>query len=400
MNNHEDKLIEALVQDVEIPEIVQKKAEEAFASIKKETKGVHNDMKKNTDTRGRIPRKKIYFLVAAAVLAFGTVSVGAAAYMQWSKGLSEGLKAEESQMRQLEDENMATPVSQRVTNQGITVTAEQTIVDNYYVHLSFKVEGYKLPEGTEPAFESGEVLIDGSTEGYSGSGASFYNGLVTGDDGRAVYADNTPLPEDGNIGRYVMEDGSMEYVITLSNTEEKGYFIGKPIHVELKNLGTVSKAEFIPDIEGTWTFDWTLGGSDDSKTFSLDNALGDTGAIVKEAEISPISMRVTYDFPYQEESIEGYDESGAEITSTTFAEAPSLVGVKMKDGTLYPYLYLGPGSDGYMSEEDKENGLYTTVFAIERILDVDQVEGLLFMKSAPEGDAPLTEDNLYVVPLN
>lgn len=400
MNSREDKIIEALVQDVEIPEIVQRKADEAFASIKREAKGTCKDIKNSTDARGRIPRKKLYFLAAAAVLVFGTVSVGAAAYMQWSKGLSEGLKAEESQMHRLEEDNMASPVSQTAVCEGITVTAEQTIVDNYFVHLSFKVEGYEIPEGAEPAFEFGEVLIDGSAEGYSGYSASFYDGLVAGEDGRAVYADNTSVPEEGNIGRYVMEDGSMEYVITLSNTEEKGSFMGKPIHVELKNLGTVAKAEYFPDIEGTWAFDWTLGGSDDSKTISLDYALGDTGAVVKEVDISPISLRAVYEFSYQEEMIEGEDEFGAEITSTTFTEAPALMGVKMKDGTLHPYLYLGPGSEGYMSEEDREKGIYTTVFAIDRILDVDQVDSLLFLKTAPEGDAPLTEDNLYIVPVN
>lgn len=398
MNNREDKIIEALAEDVKIPEIVQRKADEAFAAIKKES--CANAVREDTYTRGRMPRKKVYFLAAAAVLAFGTISVGAAAYMQWSKGLSEGLKAEESQMRTLEDENMATPVSQSVTDQGITVTAQQTIVDNYFVHLSFKVEGYELPEGAEPAFEFSEALIDGEEGNYSALNASFYDGTIRGEDGKAVYADNTPLPADGNIEKYVIEDGSMEYDITLANPREKGYFIGKPIHVELANLGTASKAEFIPDIEGTWAFDWVLGGSDESKTVSLDYTLGDTGAVVKEAEISPISLRATLDFSYKEEELDGFNENGEEITSTTFAEPPSLVGVKMKDGTLYPYLYRGPGSYGYMSDEDKENGIYTTVFGIDRILEPDQVESLLFIKSTPEGDTPLTEDDLYIVPIN
>ena len=129
---------------------------------------------------------------------------------------------------------------------------------------------------------------------------------------------------------------------------------------------------------------------------SPDQELGDSKAIVKQVEISPISMRVVYDFPRQEIEEKGYNESGEEIISKTYAEAPWLTGVRMKDGTTYMYLYRGPGSSGYLSED---SDAYALTYGIDRILDPDQVESLLFVKSYPEGDKLLTEDDLYVVPI-
>ena len=83
MSMREDEILEKLRQDVQIPERVQQKAEEAFASIKKDARKRHEEesmaMRKVT---GKVPRKKIWVLAAAALLVFGTVTAGAAAYMQ------------------------------------------------------------------------------------------------------------------------------------------------------------------------------------------------------------------------------------------------------------------------------------------------------------------------------
>lgn len=68
------------------------------------------------------------------------------------------------------------------------------------------------------------------------------------------------------------------------------------------------------------------------------------------------------------------DENGKEILVITFADPPGLTGVRMKDGTVYPYLYLGPGDSGY-EEDVSERNIIT--FAIDRVLDVGQVESLL-----------------------
>lgn len=61
MSMREDEILEKLRQDVQIPERVQQKAEEAFASIKKDARKRHEEesmaMRKVT---GKVPRKKIW----------------------------------------------------------------------------------------------------------------------------------------------------------------------------------------------------------------------------------------------------------------------------------------------------------------------------------------------------
>lgn len=394
--------IEVLQMEVEIPDVVQKKANQTFDKIREKKIEDGADARiipynnKQVKTVSTFSKKRIGVIVAVAALAFATISV-AAAYLNWSKSLSEGLQATQEQKVQMEENNMTTFVNQACTDQGITITAVQSITDNYYTHIAFKVEGYEVEEGVQPDFEAVEVMVDGKND-FSSSG-SFYDGLIRGADGGAVNADGTPLDADENGGfieHYVMDDGSLEYRITLANNDEKGYFINKPIHVKIYNLGTVSKAEYFNKIDGTWSFDWILQGSEDMKECTLNAPLGDTNATVVKAELSPISLRAEYEFPRQEVTDTGFDENGEEISYHSYAEPPQLSGVKMKDGTLYPFLYLGPGGMGYESED---SDIYMTAFAIDRIIDVEQVESLLFIKSYPENEEPLTEDNFYVVPI-
>ena len=228
-----------------------------------------------------------------------------------------------------------------------------------------------------------------------GWSAAFYNGLIPGPDGKAVHADGTPLA-DGEEISYTMEDGSMEFQIRMMS-DLKGAFLGKPIHVELKDLGIYGgKAEdIVVEAEGNWNFDWILTGSDAVKTYELNIPLEDSGATVLKAELSPISVSVTYNFPKQTETEMATDENGEEILHTTYKEVPTFTGVRMKDGTIYTGISNG-GISGYL-EEDSE--LYENITALRRVIDVEQVESLLFIRSYPEGDQALTEDNLYFVPV-
>ena len=117
-------------------------------------------------------------ITVAAVIVFGTLTVGAAAYYNWSNGLSEELRIDEEKQKMLEDTGMAAFSEVSCTDAGVTVTAQQSITDNYYTYLSFKFEGYELEEGKEPSIENVSVTVDGSNE-FSWGG-SFYGGLICG----------------------------------------------------------------------------------------------------------------------------------------------------------------------------------------------------------------------------
>ena len=304
-------------------------------------------------------------------------------------------QATETQQKQLEDNGMAAFTSQSCTDAGVTVTAEQSITDNYNSHISFKVEGFQVEDGQQPDFGSISVLVDGKED--LNLDAGFYDGIIAGDDGMPVRASDgsSALDENGDMMYYyVQEDGSMEFDINMNNYSEKGFFIGKDIQVELKDLGTVDKAEFTKTLEGTWSFEWTLGGADTAKTYTLNQPLGDSGATIQTVEISPISVYAEYNFPLQKETITTENEDGTTSESTTFKEAPALMGIKLKDGTVIKNMYMGGGVIGYQNNSSDD---YVYAYATDRIIDPDQIAYFLFLNDTPVGDQGLTEDNFYEV---
>lgn len=340
-------------------------------------------------------KKSIFAVTTAAAIAFGTLTVCAAAYFTWHNGLTESLQISEEQQKTLEDTGMVVFSEASCTDAGVTVSAPLSITDNYYTYISFKVEGYDLGKGSEPGFETISVTVDGQDE-FSWGG-SFYNGMIAGPDGRVIYADGTPIDYDLPLeSHYVREDGSLEYHMVLANSSEKDYFVGKPIHVEFENLGTYGKAEYYPSIEGKWTLDWTLGGADTSKHFEMEEILGDTECVVKEVEISPVSFHITCDFP-RKETIEEYElEDGTVGTITKYEQAPWASGVKLKDGTLLKTLYGGPGTSGFV---DDTSNTYVIGYAFDRVINVDEVDSIIFAKGQIDDIGEATEDDYYLVPL-
>ena len=123
--------------------------------------------KKHTGFSGK---KKLLFLLAATLI-MGTMTA-AAVYTRWSttaqtrynpsqdvkeqaqkSGLSVML--EETKGKENSDEVLS------VTDQGVTITAVQSIVDNYRAEITFRIEGFELPEGEEP-FAWPRVTVDGN----------------------------------------------------------------------------------------------------------------------------------------------------------------------------------------------------------------------------------------------
>lgn len=368
-----NKAMYTLQQDVKIPDIVETKASQTFARIQREAR-TGNEKIIVYDKKIRSPKKKYAVLAMIAVLAVGTVSVYAA-YINWSQGLKEELRVTDDQQENLQANGMAAFSDASATDAGVTVSAQQSITDNYYTYLSFKVEGYRLEDGKQPDFENVSVTVDGKQDFSSGS--SFYSGIVSDNDGMAVYADGSALEttEDGKIiEHYVMDDGSMEYHMVLAKGDEKGYFIGKKLHVEFENLGTVAKAEYFPDITGKWELDMTLGGADTSTIIQTGEQLGDTGLTLTSVELSPISIRAAYD--------------GTAVDQE--AEIPMITGLVFKDGTRIEGIYGGPGS------EVTEGSQHITSFALDRVIDPDQVVAVLIPKNL-EGSAEGQDTDYYQV---
>ena len=95
-------LIDNLKKDVEIPEIVNQKAEEAFRKISTECEAENNitNREKNLKdirTRKKYHHKRITVIAAAAVVICAVTAMAAA--LRWSHSLSDGMRASEEQMK-------------------------------------------------------------------------------------------------------------------------------------------------------------------------------------------------------------------------------------------------------------------------------------------------------------
>lgn len=391
----EDRAAERLQEAIVVPDIVRQRVDLVLAQIRKESIAEReggNQMR----YAGRRTRRGMWAAVAAAVLVLGLGTVACAVYLHWSRGMEEWFEATPEQKAYLEEAQITVPMNDSVTQEGVTVTVQQRIVDARFAYLSFRVDGYHVGEGTEPCFEYVDATTDGKPVDMMGG--HFFDNLRLGADGNFTYTDGTPAKEtaDGSIiGKYVGDDGSMEYLMTLM-TADGSSLIGQTAHIEFHNLGTVSKAAFTPDIEAVWAFDFTLEASEQVRSVELSQPVGDSGAVITKAEISPISLYAEFDFPMQTVPVDGIDQNGNAIQSTTFAEVPGLVGVRLKDGTRLTGIVQG-GSDGY--DGDDQN-TYILSRGIDRIIDPAEVDALLFMKEGAATDEEyrnMPEEKLYIV---
>lgn len=368
-----------LNSDVEIPEVVLKKADDALTQIKESTKPVRK-AKKESRFQGGFRYAQAAAIACAVLVGAGGITVTAAVvHHLWSRGMQGNIQATEEQQKDLAEQGMVTEgpdlSNMEVTSEGITVKPTELVADGHFVHVAFQIAGYDLADGEEPCFEEVRVYTgedENAEDGWVNMSGSFYNGIIANINGEPVYEDGTPLESGDFAEHYKAEDGTLEYVMTLykTDTDPEESLLGQTIHVLLKNLGTVKKAEFMNGIDGTWKFDIPVNGENTAKSFELNTVLENANITVLSAAISPISIRVDYEVTGELQTQE--DDNGL----------PAVSGVVLKDGSRLLYLFNG-GQSGYQKGSDTQAYLLAT---FDRVIDVDQVQSLLFRLHA--GDQP------------
>ena len=368
-----------LKSDVEIPEVVLKKTDDALAQIRESTKPVRK-VKKESRFQGGFRYAQAAAIACAVLVGAGGITVTAAVvHHLWSRGMQGNIQATEEQQKDLAEQGMVTEgpdlSDMEVTSEGITVKPTELIADGHFVHVAFQIAGYDLADGEEPCFEEVRVYTgedENAEDGWVNMSGSFYNGIIANNNGEPVYEDGTPLESGDFAEHYKAEDGTLEYVMTLykTDTDPEESLLGQTIHVLLKNLGTVKKTEFMNEIDGTWKLDIPVDGKDTAKSFELNTVLENANITVLSAAISPISIRVDYEVTGELQTQE--DDNGL----------PEVSGVVLKDGSRLLYLFNG-GQSGYQEGSDTQAYLMA---AFDRVIDVDQVQSLLFRLHA--GDQP------------
>ena len=371
--------------DVELPEIVLEKANDAFAKIQREetsTMTTINSYKKTN--RSRTLRKFTAVAACAGLLVVGSVASAAAIRHIWGRGMQGTLQSTDEQQQKLTDQGIAKVIPEQtdysdlaVTSNGVTVAPDTVITDDKFLYISFSVSGYST-DGTQPDFESASITAKDATSGTPmelNSTSSFYDGIVSDETGSPVYDDGSALEFDADgdlISHYTDENGNLEYVITAFVQNQNDSILGKTVQVDFTNLGTVKKAEYTNALDGTWNFTIPLSSVSSDKTITVDQAVDGTPFTLKEINISPVSMKLNY-----------HTDEKVELSEDTVG-IPELMGVVLKDGTRYPYL-AESGMNGYT--DDTLTDAYT-LRSFNRVIDVDDVAALLIM---PVGSSEMVE---------
>lgn len=329
------------------------------------------NMKKQT-----FSSRRLVLIAAAAALLILTLT-GAAAFTRWPRSAQNRYNPSEDVKNQAEKSGLSVMLEETegpnqvlsATDQGITITAVQTLVDNFQAELTFRIEGLSLSEAQVPGAWP-DITIDGTPHFYSLQHGGFYHGTTVNKDGEWVYVRNGEpvkfLDDESQsaILDFVADDGSLEYTHYITFDEADGRWLGKEIVVTFHSINVQSEkaGKDVPLVEGSWELRWTLTGTGDSITITPNAEIGGSGVILLEAEIGQKSIHARYQLA---KYWEGWDQ---------LVEMPQTVqGVRMKDGTEYR---CGAGTDGF---EDQENMIYFTQFDIQDgILDISQVESLVF----------------------
>lgn len=340
-------------------------------------------------------------LLIAAMVSTMLLLTGAGLYTRWSNTAQARYQPSEQIKDQAEKSGLSTVVSETqtaentgevlsVTDQGITISLVQTIVDNYRAELTFRIQGFELPEGRYPAVWP-VVTLDGSDEGFfSSCSGSFFDGTTRNEQGKRVYTDGTLVQKDADgsvILRYADSDGSLEYTEYISFQKTDGRYFGKEIQVTFPDIGldsTQMAVPYDPVVQGNWTLKWTLTGTGDNISIAPNAEIGDTGVVLLDAEIGQKTIRTRYQVPAL---WDGWDEL------VTLPQA--IYGVRMKDGTQFLCV---PGTSGF---EDQEKMIYfveSNMF--DAILDPSQVESLLFFKDwQRDAEGKPTVEEFYEIPV-
>ena len=390
-----DEMVREMRYDDFLPAAVREKCEETLSGLFPENTGLTV-----------VPfRKRGKRAVAAAavvlLLAAGTATVGAAIYSHFSRGFKGELHIDEETQLAAEESGLSAypatlPETDDViscTENGVTVTAQQILMDSYMTSLSFEVAGFhpaELDAGATPSFGRIVIEIDGKPVNWNGN---FFNGIVAGPDGMGVYEDGSALAQDENgvtIQHFFDEDGNLEFQAYILGNESSD-FSDKEISVRFEGLGIIpERAEYQNLLDGVWELHWTLnGGGTSKKEWHGEYQIPEMGMTILSAEVTPLSLRTTFRI---DEKIEGYDyEKQLEFPL-------ELTGARMKDGTDYLYMMDGGGGSGWL---DEEHTVFETWIAVDRILDPDDVAALAFKdwKGAANAD-PLDETYFYFVPVD
>lgn len=359
--------------------------------------GIDDDIISNAEKhlyKGRMRhfnrRLSLAACAAIIILATTTITTIAAIHHFWGRGMNGLIQSTDEQKQILTDQGQATIYpemenysSYQITDSGVTITPDTVIVDDHYAYVSFKVSGMQIGESEEPGAEVAYYIGDDADDEASwlNGSSSFYDGLITDENGMAIYEDGSPIEstEDGKIiAHYADENGDLEYNLLLFLGDEKRTLLGNTLHVNFTELGKyVDKTEFESTVKGDWEFSLKLPTVSNAERIDVNKPVPGTVCTIESIDVTPISITVNYRVDGELVQIE--DSNGI----------PIFTGVGLKDGSNYKHIANSGAS--YFTDQSRKYAVDTAGF--QRIIEPSEVRSL-FILTNDDGNGELVEIEL------
>jgi len=352
------------------------------ASLTSDPYRVQRVLKAAKPEGGEIVVRKVsrVVVVLMIMLALSISAAIAAGIISWHRGLEDMLRVTDETKEYYQGMELFDEPGMSVTQGDVTVTLEQSIVDTNAACFAFRVKGYQPPDGLQPSFDSTDVAVDNESLRLNW-GASFFHGLVTNSESKAVYLDGS-VPEDYSAIPYTDENGELVYIITMFS--EMPNMVGQNMTITLTDLGVYTDkwGTHETHVPGAWTFEYELKGTEHSLDFGgLNLEIGDSGSRITYVHLSPIHIQLTMDVALPLREYEKHEDGDAFV--------PYFYGVTMKDGTRYD-LITEAGAAGYTSP-DMDGHEYQMLFTLNRIIEPANVDAFLFSYRDASGEHQLVE---------
>lgn len=299
-------------------------------------------------------RKHTVIILAAALIAVLGTTVAAAELFKWNEKAEDIFIAEPELQDKLVIEQVVQGGYQSVTDNGLTITAVQTIQDSNCFYALFEVTA------DDTSLEINEDCGLDYHMDYQG-GEDLFSALSWGFvDGRRQ--------EPGN-SRY--------FEIFGTKMEEKR----EDINMNLKFTALTGPGEKAMEgpvlIEGNWNFTLNVHPAE-AVRFELNQeyVIGGLPVYVESVEISPLTGRIIC----RGEDVKKLEEKeGVNLDQLDSLKSMEITGVKYQDGTILEqagYLYLW--------ERLEEKGNYEKVVRFERVIEPEKAAALLLGESGDE----------------
>jgi len=327
-----------------------REAMDALSFSRQEKAEMTQRLLRHTQPAKTISGRKLLVLSLAAILILTTMTA-AAIYNHWPDSLMyNGFSFSEQDKQRAEQSGLAVfPRNISATDQGVTISLVQTMMDPYRCILTFRVEGLELPEGANPSLKGWEVTM--SNRAPTSGSMEWFPGLAQITPEVVTYADGSPIQRDEDgwvIPRLADEDGSL--IFTVTYTYEEAQPNATQVTARCSGIEIVGEPP-IPLVEGSWVLSWTLTGSDQIRVAEPNAQVGRSGFVLQRVELSSLTALLEF-------------SGGGRI--------PRLEAVLLKDGTRVRV----PGGTICCNQPGEKDGYLSNV-GIQAV-DVEQIAALIF----------------------